>query len=285
MAELHKLKKADVIYIIRHNRRDLPPGKTPSNESIDEALSHNNYSLIDRGQTTKEVNEYRKEIEDQCFKYHQKNIVHAVELVIQCPDDCPEDQQELFFRESLAFVSSTLPMGERCIFLAEVHRDEKHHTPDGDMISRDHMHIMYVPAIKDTKLEAFDYRLCADALTKKKNLRDFHPNLQKHLDEKGVAATVYRKKKSDGKTIGLSVKDLKKITAETGIVIKKSITVDDLAKLLQEHQELKITNKKLQEELAAAKQKIDSLQESKDVTWGNKNAWGTSTWGSQKSTW
>lgn len=234
MAELKKFGASEVAYHIRHDLRELPAGKNYGNEAVDASLSKGNYSLLeDRCQTTSEANEYRKEIEKEVFKYNRKNLVHAVEIVVQCPSDCPEEQKESFFRETYHYICSTLPMGERCVFIAQVHVDERHYSPTGKMISKDHLHVMYIPAVKDTKHDGFEYRLCADQLTKKARLKAFHPGLQNHLDKAGIHATVFRKKDGDGKTVSLSVAQLKDLTKKTGIALDHSLTVDELAAIIK----------------------------------------------------
>lgn len=238
MAEIIKWNASQVLPIIRHNMRNFEDGNSGGNEDIKPELTSQNYSLLYRGKTCKEVNKYRKDIEKECFKYNRKNLVHAVEVVIQCPADCPQEQKTAFFQESFEHICSTLPMGKDCVFVAEVHVDEKHFAPDGTLVSKDHLHLMYVPAVPDTKHDNFQYKLCADDLTKRANLRELHPSLQAHLDKKGIHATVYQKKDGDGKTIGLSVKQLKEITEKTGIKIDKSITVDEFAKILSNNVEM-----------------------------------------------
>lgn len=313
--EIIKYQGNEVLAHIRHNLREIPNEKKPSNESINPALTKNNYSFVDRGKNAAEVNGYRKALEKEIFQYNRKNLVHAVEVVIQCPDDCPPEQHEAFFEESFRYISSTLPMGERCIFSAVVHRDEKHYAPDGTMISKDHLHIMYVPAVQDKKHEGYDYKLCADQLTKRANLKALHPGLQKHLDQAGIKATVYRKKEGSGKTIALSVAQLKEITAKTGIRIDHTLTVDELAEILNKNilQEKQIktlrknineqineqtkhltnTIKNLQKEVAlktealtkekqrsaALEQKLHELEKThqKERTWGRSSGWGTQT--------
>ncbi len=84
----------------------------------------------------------------------------------------------------------------------------------------------------------FEYRLNADALTKKAILRDMHPSLQAALDKAGIKATVYQKKSGDGKTVPLTVKQLKEITNKTGVVIDHSLTVEELATILSKNIEL-----------------------------------------------
>ena len=259
MAEITKFGASEVAFHIKHDLREIPEGKDYGNESIIPEKSKDNYSLLDRFQTAAEADKYRKQIEKECFSYNRKNLVHAVEVVVQCPADCPPEQKEAFFRESYNYICSTLPMGERCVFVAEVHVDEKHYSPTGEMISKDHLHVMYVPGVPDTKHDGFDYKLCADELTKRAKLREFHPGLQSYLDSHGIKATVYSKKEGDGKTIGLSVKQLKEITEKTGLKIDKSITVDQLAEILKVNRDITIYDKRLQAQLRDRDEKIAAL--------------------------
>lgn len=230
--EIIKYQGNEVLPHIRHNLREIPNEKSSSNGAINPTLTKDNYNLVDRGKTATEVNQYRKTLEKEIFHYNRKNLVHAIEVVLQCPEDCPQEQHQAFFQESYRYICSTLPMGEKCVFSAVVHRDERHHAPDGTMISKDHLHLMYIPAVPDKKHAGFDYKLCADQLTKRATLKALHPGLQKHLDQAGIQATVYRKKSGDGKAIHLSVSQLKEITAKTGIVLKNGVTVDTLSQIL-----------------------------------------------------
>lgn len=259
MAEITKFGASEVAFHIKHDLREIPEGKDYGNESIIPEKSKDNYSLLDRCQTAAEANKYRKQIEKECFSYNRKNLVHAVEVVVQCPANCPPEQKEAFFQESYNYICSTLPMGERCVFVAEVHVDEKHYSPTGEMISKDHLHVMYVPGVPDKKHDGYDFKLCADELTKRAKLREFHPGLQAHLDSKGIKATVYSKKEGDGKTIGLSVKQLKEITEKTGLKIDKSITVDQLAEILKVNRDITIYDKRLQAQLQDREEKIATL--------------------------
>lgn len=78
MAEITKWSASQVLPIIRHNMRHLEDGNNGGNDAIKPELTANNYSLVDRGKTCKDINQYRKSIEKECFKYKRKNLVHAV---------------------------------------------------------------------------------------------------------------------------------------------------------------------------------------------------------------
>ncbi|MCR5357168.1 MAG: hypothetical protein K6E63_07165 [Lachnospiraceae bacterium] len=250
---------ADTLYFIRHNVRQLPPEKAPSNLEIDPERTKDNTSLVKRWEhdekRAKEINDYRKKIEDEIFHYNRKDLVRSVEVVITLPADCPPEQEEAFFKESYNYVVSTLPMGEKCVFLAEVHRDEGKIQKDGVTVieSPPHMHIMYVPGVPDTKHDGYDFKLCADHLTKRAQLKQFHPKFQKWLDDAGIKATVH-----SGVTGGqnVSVSELKQLTKETGLT-------------LTEVKELQKDKNLLLDKLQENDQKTASLEaalQSKDAT-------------------
>lgn len=234
--EIIKYKKDEVLPHIKHDLRVVLPGKSFSNESIQTELFCRNYSLLNRDNTLKAVNSYRKEIENDCYKINRADVVHAVEVVIQCPSDCAEP--ELFFKTAHEFICSTLPMGESCVFLSEVHRDEFHYTPSGEMISKEHLHMMFTPAVPDTKHNDFNFKLSCKELVNKEYLKKLHPEFQNFLDERGIKATVFKKKSADGKQISLSSKQLKELTKLTGIVLDQALTVEHLAEIINKNIEL-----------------------------------------------
>lgn len=310
--ELIKYKKHEILPHIRHDLRNLPDGKAFGNESIDSARTKENYSLIDRGSTVKEVNQFRKEFESKLFKFKRRDLVHAIELCVQCPADCPAEQHEAFFQTTFDwYCDNYLPAGKDCVYLCEIHKDEHKFvdTSHGKIdISKDHMHIAFVPAIPAGKKHPdYKYRLNADALTRKSVLKNMHSSLQNTLDKKGIQATVYQKKSGKEKTIPLSVPQLKEITEKTGIVIDKTLTVEKLAEILSNNVELTRTlsdtvsqNQALKEQLAIAQEslqakavelqetqeKLNTLEASqKEVSadaWGVDSGWGTSSdWGAR----
>lgn len=265
MASIEK-HGADSLFFIRHNMRELPPNKTHSNIEIEPERTKNNYSIISRGKSAAAVNKYRKQIEKELFQYNRKNLIHSVEVVVTLPTDCPPEQEEAFFSESYKYIVSTLPMGERCVFLAEVHKDEGRIEKDGKTVveAPPHMHLMYVPAVSDEKHDGYKYKLCADQLTKRAKLKQFHPNFQRWLDDAGIKATVH-----SGVTGGknVTVSELKALTKETGL------TLSDVKQLQQKVQSL-------EQQLEAVKKELQQERDNKpERTWGNTNSWGDcSTW-------
>lgn len=295
MAEITK-HSTDSFYYIQHAYRSLPPGKTHGNCDIDSELTKQNYSLLNRCHTAKEANTYRKELEKNIFKYNRKNLIHTLEYVIQCPDDCVEEER--FFQTAYQYVcDKVLPMGEKAVVTAIVHRDEHTYITNAsgekEDISKNHLHIIAVPAVSNPKDNGFDWKLSAHDLTTKKKLHQFHPGLQKACDESNLQATAYVPKKAgDGKVIPLTVKQLKEITNKTGIILEKALTIDELAKIINEHKEIKILEENLQEQL---KEKVLQLEEIQKENLTLKQElehvkeqtmepnWGSSSWGESSS--
>lgn len=282
MAEIIK-HAYDSLYCIRHTLRELPPQKRHGNADIDESLSHLNYSLLQgRCQTADAANQYRKDLEKSIFKYNRKGIVKTIEIVIQKPSDC--DQEEAFFKTAYQYVCEhVLPMGERAVVTATAHKDEHKYLQDqnGNFkldengnkidISKPHLHIIAVPAVPDKKHAGFDWKLSAHDLTSKSRLKQFHPGLQKACDDAGIHATVYHKREGNSQVIALSARQLKELTDKTGIVLHKSLTIDALAGLIKQHKDIQIKEKSLQKKLDAYQTQTDALFEllaaqDKDIT-------------------
>lgn len=248
MARIKKYH-AGISGVIKHNIREFKNGICPTNMEVDPERTGQNYSVIRRGNTAAQINRYRKKIENECFRYNRKNIVRANEVVCTLPADCPPDQERAFFEESFRYICSTLPMGEKCVFLAEVHCDEGRILKDGVTVVQGakHLHVMYVPAVPDTKHEAYQFKLCSDALTKRPILKKWHANYQKWMDDAGVQATV-----ASGVTSGrgISVKSLKEISKETGL------SLDQIKSLEKENQKLHSRIMEKEQALTASRQAI-----------------------------
>ena len=318
MARIEKYSSG-YIGVIKHNIREFKDGICPTNMEVDSKKSGENYSIIHRGNTAKEIDKYRRKIEKECFHFNRKNLVHVNEVICTLPADCPPEQEKQFFEESFRYICSTLPMGEKCVILAEVHCDEGHITKDGITIvqGQKHLHVMYVPAVKDTKHEGYDYKLCSDALTRRSILKQWHPNYQKWLDDAGVHATV-----ASGVTSGkgISVKSLKEISKETGLSLdqihslekenkklyrklmdKERELIDSKQTILnkeKENQHIKATAQKIisakeielqsiqeklaekEEELNQAKNKIHNLeskQKTSEISHTDEHTWGNNS--------
>lgn len=247
--------------VIQHNIREFKDGKCPTNLEVDPERTKYNYSLICRGNTAAEIEAYRKKITKECFHYNKrKNIVYANEVIFTLPQDTPPEQERPFFEESLNYLVSTLPMGEKCIFLAEVHCDEGQVLKDGKTIveGQKHLHVMYVPAVADSKHDGYSYKLCSDALTRRSVLKQWHPKYQKWLDDAGIKGTVYSGKTS-GK--GISVKSLKEISKTTGLSLDQIQNLErDRKELLQKLHEVETDHTQSKQTIEHAKTTISKLK-------------------------
>lgn len=279
MARIEKYSTG-IVGVIKHNIRDFKDGKCPTNMEVDSSKSAENYSIIRRGETAKDIEKYRKKIEDECFHYNRKNIVRCNEVICTLPADCPPEQERTFFEESYKYICSTLPMGEKCVFLAEVHCDEGHVLKNGITVvqGQKHLHVMYVPAVPDLKHEGYNFRLCSDELTRRAVLKQWHPNYQKWLDDAGVHATV-----SSGVTSGrgISVKALKEISKGTGL------SLDRIKDLEKENKKLYNKLMEKEQELSRAQSRIQKLEEKqKTIEFSNhasEHSWGSDTWNSNNA--
>lgn len=257
--EIKKFHSSEVLHVLRHNMRALPLNQHYGNENIDPVLSAQNEVIFAQGSTPEKINLYRKSLEKEVFCYNRKNLVKAIGIVIQLPDDCPPEQEEAFYRETHRFFCEKLPMGERCILLSQIHKDEIARDADGNRISHNHLHIMYSPCVPDTKHDGYQYKLCADALTRRSDLRRLHPELQAHLDKAGIKATVYHGSSDSGQRIKLSISQLKEITKLTGQSIKRTMTVSDLVNLLNTIGQQESTIKQLKNTLFQKDQQLADL--------------------------
>lgn len=275
MARIEKYSKG-IVGLIKHNLREFKDGTCPTNAEVDPTQKNANYSLIRRGNTAKEIELYRKQVMQEIFHYNRKNIVLCNEVVCTLPADCSPEQENMFFKETYNYICSTLPMGEKSIILAEVHKDEGVIIQDGKILVQGlpHLHVMYIPAVPaGNKHPDFQFRLCSDELTKRPVLKQWHPNYQKWLDNAGVKATV-----SSGVTSGkgISVKALKEITKETGL------SLDQIKNLDRENQILRQKISEYEHELQETHSKIHEYEKWKNTTLTHLNqeqSWGTHSWG------
>lgn len=112
MARIEKYSTG-IVGVIKHNIREFKDGKCPTNMEVDQAKKGDNYSLIRRGETAKEIEKYRKQIMKEVFHYNRKNIVLCNEVVCTLPADCPPDQEKLFFEGVLQIYMQHSPNGRK----------------------------------------------------------------------------------------------------------------------------------------------------------------------------
>ena len=180
MANVKKFGFSSVVTILRHCERTMTE---TSNPDIDTEKSYMNYSLLpDRGMSA--YSYFRERISDpDVYLYKNKEIKPLCGWIVTCPDDVPPEKEEEFFQLSFAFLNERYG-AENCV-QAVVHRDES---------GKAHMHYLFVPVVKRKKMSANHkerYKVCANDVINRKELRDFHPALGKYLSEHGLPCSVY----------------------------------------------------------------------------------------------
>lgn len=194
MASVKKFAEAAVVNILRHNDRTI---REPSNKDIDSKLTKLNYSLSpDRNISSYDYYKHRK---SQLNCYNREDVKVLAGWVVTSPKDLNSDDRVNFFLETYSFLADRY--GENNVIQAIVHRDES---------GQDHLHFNFIPAVPDTNPKhQQSEKICANNLINKRELCSFHPDLQKHLKERGIDANIMSgKTKAQGGN--RSVKELKK---------------------------------------------------------------------------
>lgn len=172
MASVDKYAMSAVVNQIRHNERMTI---NPSNRDINPALSGQNYMLSpDRGMSSYDYFLKRKK-ELYCYKRDDVKVMAG--WIVTAPKELPPSEHELFFKETYNFLANRYH--EENVVSAMVHKDES---------GQPHLHCYFIPAVPDSKHGG--EKICANDILNKKELRNFHPELQKFLTSKGVNARI-----------------------------------------------------------------------------------------------
>ena len=179
MASVEKFSFAAVNNQIRHIERTI---KNNSNKDIDIEKSSNNYSLIDRDISA--YSYFRQRLADpDLYVYKNKEIKPLCGWIVTAPDDVPEEKEDLFFRMVFEFLNDRYG-AQNCV-QACVHKDES---------GRAHLHYLFMPVAERKKMSANHkekYKICANDVINRRELRDFHPALGKYLSDHGLPCSVY----------------------------------------------------------------------------------------------
>lgn len=194
MASVKKHTDAAVYNVLRHSNRTIP---NSSNVDIDVSRTADNYCLHpDRNMGDYD---YYKQLKQHLYVFQRKDVKTMATWVITCPKEITDRiEQERFFRSCYRFLTYRYG-GEVCCVSCWVHADEAGKTP--------HMHFCFVPISKDAKHGG--YKICANDVLNRADLRGFHDALEKHLKADGIDAQVKNGSTSGGNK---SVRELKQET-------------------------------------------------------------------------
>lgn len=214
MASVEKYTGDAVFAILHHNERGA---KTHSNPDIDVRKKDENYRLSPENECT-DFDYFKAKLENyHCMR--RKDIVKMASWIITAPDDLPLDQEYNFFTACRDFLN--MRYGVENELQSIVHYDEIHHYIDkstGEIkISRPHLHYCFIPAVIEKNGTP---HICAKKVINRTDLRNFHPDLQKFLNEKNISATVYSgiTQKQGG---NISVSDLKGKDYQMGLAYER----------------------------------------------------------------
>lgn len=172
MASMQKFTHHDVTTILRHCDRTIA---VSSNQDIQKEKSSQNFRLSpDRGMTDYY---YYKERKSQLYCYNRKDVVTMVGWIVTLPKDTrPQDRQK-FFQVVYQFLEERY--GKENVVQSIVHMDEV----------QPHLHFNFIPVVPDKKHGGG--KICAAERMNRKELKNFHPALQKYLREHGVSGTAH----------------------------------------------------------------------------------------------
>lgn len=172
MASIEKFTEHAVPNQLRHIERTI---QNPSNKDIDPEKVNLNYSLSpDRGMSSYD---YFRERKSQLYCYNREDIKVMAGWIVTAPKNLPTADYKAFFQAVYDFLS--VRYGKENCIQAVVHHDES---------GQPHLHYCFIPVTPDLKHGG--KKICANAVITPKELRNFHPDLQKYLKSNGINANV-----------------------------------------------------------------------------------------------
>lgn len=171
MASIKKFNEKAVVNQIRHIERTI---KKNSNSDIDPQKNYLNYRLLTRNVSSYD---YFKERKKELYCYKREDIKVLCGWVVTAPKELDSKVEDDFFRSVHEFLIGRY--GEENAVDSVVHKDES---------GQPHLHFLFIPVVPDKKHGG--EKICANDVINRKELRNFHPDLQRYLDEKGFNVVV-----------------------------------------------------------------------------------------------
>lgn len=172
MASVAKFTRAAVRNQLRHIERTI---SHPANDDIDASMSSANYSLAP--QRRMDSYSYYHQRLSELYVYNRSDVKVMAGWIVTAPADLAKERHEAFFQATYDFLAERY--GEENCIQAVVHNDES---------GQPHLHYLFIPVVADLKHGG--EKVCANDVLNRAELRDFHPALQHHLDERGIDACV-----------------------------------------------------------------------------------------------
>ena len=172
MASVTKFTRSAVRNQLRHIERTIAH---PANEDIDASMSELNYSLAP--QRGMDSYSYFQQRLSELYVYNRADVKVMAGWIVTAPTDLVRDQYATFFQATYNFLADRY--GEENCIQAVVHSDES---------GQPHLHYCFIPVTQDKKHGGA--KVCANDVLNRAELRNFHPALQKYLNEHGIDARV-----------------------------------------------------------------------------------------------
>lgn len=243
MANVRKYKMPALSHMFSHYCRQQGEDIRRGNEGIKKELTYLNYDLhsgakadgTDSKKTKALTKAQSKFLEkriaevqhpDLTGEYNYNHINVMCDWVVTLPDNVPKEKADEFFKNTYDFACDRY--GKKNIISAWVHMDET--TP--------HIHISFVPVVKD---ENGTERLCCREVITPLELKTFHPDLQKHLEEKmGQEVAILNGATAGGnltiieQKMRTALKDLAEVEARTGGLETAQPIIEETLKMMSE---------------------------------------------------
>lgn len=167
---------------MRHNNREI---QHSSNPDIDPGKSADNDDLTpDHGGLS--PYEYYKQRLDEIYVYdrNRKDINTAFGWIVTLPAEVSDTEIEQRFFETVSDFLLERYGRENCVSIT-VHRDEA---------GQPHLHYIGIPVVENhmrSSEHPEEERLCCKEVINRRELQQFHPALQKYLDDSGLDVQVH----------------------------------------------------------------------------------------------
>ena len=172
MASVQKFTAAAVPNQLRHLYREI---RHNSNQDIDPTRSNENYSLTPPREGS--AYDFYLQRKSELYCYGRTDVKTIAAWIVTAPRDLPPGEEAAFFQASYRFLASRY--GEENTVAAVVHRDEA---------GQPHLHFCFIPVVADPRHGG--EKICANQVLTPRELRSFHPDLQRYITSCGIHATV-----------------------------------------------------------------------------------------------
>lgn len=246
MAHLEKFKATQVTAICKHDSRQQGDGVEHSNESIENERTHLNYNLASEQQSLS-ATAFLKERLSECRVLKRADVNVMCSWAVTLPKDFEGDERK-FFKESYDFLCKRY--GEENVVSAWVHMDE----------NQPHLHFKFIPVTQGK--DGAD-KVSAKEVVNRSDLRSFHTDLQKHLENAlQCPCNVLNGATDNGNK---TIQQLKAEALQAKCEALNSTLTSSQKKVAYAEQSLEITNKKIEVAAEQLKKTLDKKSRASEI--------------------